>query len=232
MSRINFLLFFIIFLSAFFYGDESMKCNDPLYLSDVQIETYSVLALRGDPLKASYLNDFFALYEDKISEGEYWIMIGAENGDKTLEFNYACTLKDIYNDKQRALFYFKNAAEKGLESAKMLVKDKTEYSVPSENLLPLAVDKKNIKQFTNAAKLGSKKAAEKLIDYYRSQKIEMKKIDSVERMNKEDTFIYWLRIGAQNGSKECMKEYAELLRKSSDKYDNIRAEFWEKRSKT
>ena len=230
MRKISFLLLFIIFLSGIFYGDEPMNSNDSLYLSETQIETYSVFALHGDSLKASYLNDFYALYENKISEGEYWIKIGAEAGDKTLEFNYACILKDIYNDELRALFYFNNAAEKGLDSAKMMLKDKAGYSVPDENTLPLAVDKKNIKQFTDAAKLGSKEAAEKLVDYYKTKKIKMEKKVSIERMNMEDTFIYWIRIGAQNGNKECMRKYAELLKKSSDKYDNIRAEFWEKKA--
>ena len=38
--------------------------------------------------------------------------------------------------------------------------------------------------------------------------------------------VYWLRIGAQNGSKTCMQEYSNILRNKSDKYDVIRADFW------
>ena len=40
---------------------------------------------------------------------------------------------------------------------------------------------------------------------------------------------YWLRIGAQNGNEECIRKYIELLRKSSNNYDNIRVSFWEKK---
>ncbi len=46
-----------------------------------------------------------------------------------------------------------------------------------------------------------------------------------------DSAVYWLRIGAQNGNKECIKKYAEILRRSNDEYDKIRAEFWEKKLK-
>lgn len=43
--------------------------------------------------------------------------------------------------------------------------------------------------------------------------------------------VYWLRIGAQNGSEKCKKQYIDLLKNSSSEYDNIRANFWEKEGK-
>lgn len=43
-----------------------------------------------------------------------------------------------------------------------------------------------------------------------------------------DSPVYWLRIGAQNGSEKCKKQYIHLLKNSSNKYDAIRATFWEK----
>ena len=56
-------------------------------------------------------------------------------------------------------------------------------------------------------------------------------INYFKNLSDVEQIKYWLCIGAQNGSKECMKEYADLLRKSSNKNDNIRAGFWERKAK-
>ena len=207
-----------------------------LNLTEEQLEEYPISALEGDSLKASFLFDYYSLHNDDYEEGIYWTMIGAESGDKILEYNFAYILKDIYEDELRALFFFTKSAEKGSEAAgKALIQlqndfNKRGYIFPKEKDLPLEINKNNVKLFSDIAKLGSQKAAKKLVEYYKRETSLCNRDKKIDRIEDEKSFIYWLRIGAQNNSKECMIEYATLLKQSSDKLDNIRSKFWIKKA--
>ena len=63
------------------------------------------------------------------------------------------------------------------------------------------------------AKVGSENAAEKLYNYC----IEKNQVQAE----------YCLRIAAQNGNINCIRKYIEVLKKNSDKKDNLRVKFWE-----
>ena len=208
-----------------------MQNNSSLYLSKNQILEYSIEALKGDSVKSSYLYDYYALYDDNFIEGEYWLMIGAENGDETLEYSYACILKESHDDYFRAIFYLKKSSEKGNEAAKTMLQRlmkkigiNEEFKI-NENDFE-SINENNIHLFYNSAKSGSVEATEKLVQYYKTLNTLNITQSALERISDETSYIYWIRIGAQNGSKNCIKEYIELLQNSPDKNDNIRAEFW------
>ena len=197
------------------------------YIKSNEINYKIEAALKGNAKVANELSQYFEYSKDsKAVENRdmalYWLLIAAENDTAGFYMKDLSSYLISSNQKNhsRGFFWLYLSAKNGHDDAKKDIE-----SIYHEYIFYLANDSdlsenniSDIAMLTELSIHGSGKAALLLAYYYKKK-------------NDYDNYKYWLRIGAQNGSKECMKEYADLLRKSSDKYDNIRAEFWEKRSK-
>ena len=147
-------------------------------------------------------------WEQIASENE--LVNLANSGINIHMYNYALTLKDIEKDETRAVFWIlrSNIDYKSDPTCNRIIeKYQTIINSSTNDLLSDQID-----ELKKLAKIGSKEAAENLYLFF-------------SKNNKMES-DYWLRIGAQNGSKKCMQEYSDSLRRKSDKYDNIRAGFW------
>ena len=219
------LLFFSFVLFSLTKKDSKTYIDDGTesILTDEEFEKNVPLALNGD-LYASY--NLFEHYisvsmqskDEFLQRTLYWAIIAAENDTYgrniyTLysfnrTFNFISNARSIFWLKKSAQLQYKDSLE---EIARLKI------SIEDESNLDRTSKIFNLEEYKNSAESGNQYAAITLFNYYK-------------KSGNNEQIIYWLRIGAQNGSKECMKEYAALLRKSSDKYDNIRAEFWEKKA--
>lgn len=228
MNKIKKLLFYVIICCFHMYGYEFISIDNDLKLTETQIIEYEKQGLSGDSLKCSILHDYYAIYLDKIDEGLYWLMVGAENGSIPLEYSYGYYLNN-YSDKFRAIFFLKKSSEQGNESAKGLLSknDETLYNLAKQFSIDYINDD-NLDLFIKNAKLGNKNAALKLAQFYKT-KSKKSVVESIERVNDESSYIYWLRLGLQNGSEDCLIEYVNLLLQSTDINDNIRANFWKEK---
>ena len=163
----------------------------------------------SDPLKKNLLN--------------YWTAIAAEN-DPTgrCQYNYyILIISEGYklDDYRRGVYWLNKSICLGYKVPNSCIESDSCYKneFDEEKFINPIKNESNLELYKEVALMGSGKAAYNLSLYY-------------EKQHDQSQYMYWLQIGSQNGSKECMKEYAALLRKSSDKYDNIRAEFWEKKA--
>ena len=220
-------------ISIFLYLFIAISCYaNPFDIDSDQLKEKELLALKGDASSADDLSFFYTFSEDTADNENnkkinYWASIAAEN-DSTgrCQYNYYVLITSEpfkLDNFKRGLYWLYKSSEIGYKNAKddvFFKKDSSDWFEFSNDILfkKQIENKKELSDYEEAAICGSGNAALNLYKYY--------------LWNNDKSYNYWLRIGAQNGNKECMRKYAEFLRKSSDKYDNIRAEFWEKRSKT
>ncbi len=195
---------------------ESFIFNDAL-LNEKDIQRKTLL---GDLESTDeYLNFLHTNNETTTLEIIMWEEIASENELLNVRniklnvnmYNYALTLHDIENESIRAIYWLNKS---NIESSDYLYQKLSEQyydllCLNQNKRLPLKVDK-----LKDLAKIGSKQAAKKLYNYYMKKK-------------KVNEALYWLHIGAQNGDKECIKEYVIVLKKSKNEFDTIRAEIWE-----
>ena len=196
------------------------------YIKSDEINYKIEAALKGNAKVSNELSQYFEYSNDtKAADNRdktlYWLLIAAENDTTGFYMKELSSYLISTNPKKksRGLYWLYLSAQYGQDDAKKDIEN-----IYHEYIFYLANDSdvsennnSDITVLTELSIHGSGKASLLLAYSYKNK-------------NDYDNYKYWLRIGAQNGSKECMKEYAELLRKSSDKYDNIRAEFWEKKA--
>ncbi|MGN0739982.1 MAG: hypothetical protein ACI4LX_07410 [Treponema sp.] len=229
MRKINIIILMLFSFIFFAFGNNNSKTyldnGTEDILTEEELKKYVILALNGD-LYAAY--DLFNHYmsvpmqskDEFLQKTQYWAIIAAEND------TYGRNMYTLYSFNRysncisdtRSIFWLQKSARLKYKDS---INEIERLQIPIENNCNLDIPPHNfnLEKYKKYAEFGNQIAAVSLVDYY-------KELDNTEQIK------YWLRIGAQNGSKECMKEYAELLRKSSDKYDNIRAEFWEKKAKS
>ncbi|BDU77245.1 hypothetical protein METESE_22030 [Mesoterricola sediminis] len=154
-------------------------------------------------------------------DNEYWVEIAAENGDQIETHNMGVLLSNGPEIKQlaRSLFWFYRAKDLGL----IIYPN----NIPRlENKLELALGTGYAKRFNYhkdmpladlevSAMLGDAESARALFE-----------------LNKSDKALKyrWARIGAQNGSLECMFEYGLLLQDKHFEPDILRGTYWIRRS--
>lgn len=215
-----FITLFIYFITICFAD------TNPFYIQNNELKEKELLALKGDAESADDLSFFYTFSEEIQKEKiQYWASIAAEN-DSTgrCQYNYFVLItSDVYklDDFKRGLFWLYKSSQlnykNAIDSIYLKKDDPLWFSFADDTLFRIPISNETeIETYKEAAICGSGNAALRLSEIYKKQ--EDKK-----------QYEYWLRIGAQNGSKECMKEYVAMLRESSDEYDNIRAEFWEKK---
>ena len=217
----NRFAFLLIFFSIVCMADT------PFNIEHDRMESIIRSALNGNAKSA---NDLALYYEfsqnisavNRDSKTLYWLMIAAENDTKGFYMKELSSYLIATNptSKDRGLYWLYLSSKRGNQEARedienIYYKYNFEFANDSDFTNSIINNKED---YIIGALHGSGEAALHLSHYYRDA-------------NDINQYEYWLRIGAQNGSKKCMKDYANLLRRSSDKYDNIRAEFWKKKAK-
>lgn len=183
-----------------------------IIVNDENIIDFEYQALKGNSYYLQKLLDYLRFKKYNYEELEFWELIAAENEEEYAAYNYStyCNLESSIS--LRGNFW--------------LLKDKKKENED--------IDITCISDFYTLKTLafkGSPSAAYKLSMICESNASEenlLLKIGAnfLKSDNLEKNKIFWLRIGTQNGSKKCMKEYIEFLQESNNKYDNIRSEFW------
>lgn len=213
----------IIFLFYTSVGS-SLEINSSLKITNSKLAANTEKALSGDLLSASKLFDHYAIYLNDTEEGIYWLMIGTENGSDEMAFNLGYQL--LETDQNRAYFFIILAARQGnIDALEFVAKKNLDISTRNDRVIPSEVIKENIDYFHESALLGNSFAARKLAEYYIKDNNKTI-INNIDRISDYSSYIYWYRIGAQNGDIVCMQEYCALLEKSKNKNDNLRSIFW------
>ena len=193
-------------------------------LTEEEYKRNVIQALNGDLYTAynlleHHLSIPMQSKEEFVKKTLYWAIISAENDTYGRNMYTLYSFNKTYNfiSDVRSIFWLRKSAQlkykDSLEEIKLL-----KISIENENNQDITTYDFNLDEFKKCAESGNQYAVIELLKYYKTT-------NDTEQIN------YWLRIGAQNGSKECMKEYAALLKQSTDEYDNIRAKFWEQKAK-
>lgn len=210
----------IIFLGLGYISTSSeyINANGSLRITDEKVLNKTIKsALLGNSGDAFKLYEHYAMANEFFDIGHMWLEVAAENSLEENDwigfYNWACCLErndDI--ERQKYWYYLAYLNDKEKKYVDNMYPD---FKIDEDNK-DVIISESNVKEIEIKVKHGNKYLSLKLAQYYKDD---------------DEKYKHWLRIGAQNGNKECMKKYAELLKQSSDEYDNIRAEFWEKKSK-
>lgn len=226
MKKLNNCLIVLLFviLNVYLYG-QGTYMNSPFWLSDRQIEEYVQNTLNGSCDYCCELTEYYGLYMQDLILENYWRQMGAENGEVFCQYNYQSYLKTI-KKSDRYLFFLNKAFEQKFQQAVNYIdREKIIYMCPKDFEYEDEISEKNLHQYIKGAELGNGLAALKVSNFYKETQpfIEYEHITAItDTLN----YIFWLRIGAQNGNQECIKEYYSLLVSSKNKNDNMRANFW------
>jgi hypothetical protein len=237
----NICLFFTAII--FFTGSSSSRFNKS------QVKRMEKAALQGD-LKSSYtITDFYGIDLQDLDKQEFWQCIWFENNNVSGAWNYANI--NYMNAKKSLRFqYLYFLCEEEMCSRESLFKEKTkqdyreahqkypDFYFADDNLKFEEINETTFQYFYDEACSGSGLAALRLAQYYENKTTEnlyekyprLLEFGKKYNPDEENHSLFWYRIGSQNGNKECMKKYSEILSRSKDKYDNIRAEFWKRKS--
>jgi hypothetical protein len=123
-----------IFLCALFFvffaqGRCASAQNGPVFLLNAYTLTTKQQvklkrrALDGSALAAKQLFKFYLLRD--AMKAKSWAIIGAENGDSSMEFEAARMLSIMYScdDQRRALFWLRKSFSNGYQRAAVAIKD-------------------------------------------------------------------------------------------------------------
>ncbi len=105
------------------HKEQPINPNASCRLNENEIIELSEKAKSGDGEAAISLANYYEFVEkDKVKAAE-WLKLGADNGNASCQWNYACYLVDVYNfenigSMDDAIIYMKKAAENGNEYAK------------------------------------------------------------------------------------------------------------------
>lgn len=102
-----------------------MPMGEAYNLSDTEFKVLQAKGLQGDPEAALRLSLYYDLCKRDYKEGHFWKMIAAENGHPTGQYNYGFDLSQDSDprNRQRAKFWLKHAAAKGVKEAQSLLKE-------------------------------------------------------------------------------------------------------------
>ncbi len=239
-KEIIFILVFIFSISNIFSnekkGSNTVNQVEQYFIPKKTLKILEKQALEGSndaALKVWEYYSFSALDYESIN---IWEIILCENelsNNSNGSYNYAIMLfSQKSNEKERGWYWIRKCKEADyflddyLDSLykEFELKKYSELLEISKNDFP----KMDHSEITKSAHYGNKDAA-----YYlyteRTNEVEQIAKNTLLLNPEYDSAVYWLRIGAQNGNEECIRKYISLLKKSSNKYDNIRASFWEKK---
>ncbi len=228
MHKYNFLFILFFFTFFMFSFTEPKKYTDrgtEGVLAEEEIIKKSEQALKGDLYAAFDLFDHYMsvsmdFKDDFMNKASYWSVIAAENDTYGRNMYTLYSFNKYFNviSEVRSIFWLKKSA--GLKYKDSLDEiERLKISIEDEFTMDVSSHKFSLEEYEESAEAGNQQAAVYLSDRYK-------------KAGDKELEKYWLRICAQNGNKECMKKYAELLKQSKDEYDNIRAEFWEKKAKS
>lgn len=227
MKKTNRFLYILLFIFNNSISAQGIYMNDPMWLSKEQIEEFTQNTLNGNCDYCCKLAEYYGLYLQDTESERYWRQVGAENGNLYCQYNYAISLKYVTINRYR--FFINKAAELGFQLAIDTMDDNNIVFVNfSDDEFSDEISGSNLKKFIKGAELGNGLAALKVSNYLKKIQIN-EDIENITSLTDKTHYIYWLRIGAQNGNQECIKQYYELLKASKNEYDNIRAQFWERK---
>lgn len=206
-------------------------------------------ALSGNFETAMTLSDYYGVDLQDTSTEKFWNCICFENNPIEGSWNFVNInfMEDGKSLRYQYLIFLCEQYMKDLESDPFTIKEyeelhrmfpnfefSSDYIETTDN-----VTDENYQYFHDKAFSGSGLAALKIAQFYENQNAQniysdcKRLLDIGCKYNPEEEKLplFWYRIGAQNGNKECMRKYAEILKRSDDKYDRLRAKFWEKKVK-
>ena len=240
------------FCSIIFVIVVSSCTTNKLLSKDKELFLLDKKALKGDIKTSEILSSYYEVdlhdynkadlfmcicFENNPSEGSWnfaHLNFGAD--EESLRFRYLIFLSEEAEIKMTNSEFFEIKKEGFIE----FHKKHPDFKFADDNLEYSSVTNENYQYFHDKAFSGSGLAALKIAQFYEKKNTQniyadykrLLDVGCVYNPAEEVLPLFWLRIGAQNGNKECMKKYAEILKQSDDEYDNIRAEFWEKKSKS
>ena len=212
----------IIFLGLGYISTSSeyINANGSLRITDEKVLNKTIKsALLGNSGDAFKLYEHYAMANEFFDIGHMWLEVAAENSLEENDwigfYNWACCLERNDNiERQKYWYYLAYLNDKEKKYVDNMYPD---FKIDEDNKKDVVISEANVKEIEIKVKQGNKYLSLKLDQYYKDN---------------DQKYKYWLRIGAQNGNKECMKKYAEILKQSDDEYDKIRSEFWEKKTKS
>lgn len=243
----NFCAFFVLsIMSVFFLSSNKSR------FSIKEIQQMENEALSGSFDSAMALSDYYGIDLQDVILDMFWTSICFENNpsegswnfahmnfgtdEKSLRFQYLFFLSEEAEMQRINSKFFEITKEQFIE----FHKKHPDFKFADDNLEYSSVTNENYQYFYDKAFSGSGLAALKIAQFYEKKNTQniyadykrLLDVGCVYKPAEEVLPLFWLRIGAQNGNKECMKKYAEILKQSDDEYDKIRSEFWEKKSKS
>jgi TPR repeat protein len=219
--RKHLLIFFITGVSIVAQQQEGQAVNpsSTLRIPVQKLEQFMLEAVRGNGKAAFDVAIHFSIGFNDRSNGQYWNVIGAENGYPGCQWNLAYDLTYDNARDIRGIFWIKTAAQNGEEYAVEMLQDLGitlnekffDESVFDDNDGILPNDK--IREYKEGALMGSQKAALALVNFFKKN-------------NDTNAMEYWYRIGAQNGSAECQYNLGHILTMKSEHLNQERGLFW------
>ncbi|MCL2722652.1 MAG: hypothetical protein FWD47_15090 [Treponema sp.] len=238
-----FLIIFIIILnnSCLIQKDEinynEKVLNNNLYgfkpisqsarLDSLTIYELSILALSGDIQSANKIATHYGIAERNDEKMYKWYLINSENNDSQSQYSI-WSYRNLFHDDfildyERRLFWLFQSRKNDNEFALNYIS--YEYiinecmfikEIQYKEKIDIVIDNNNLNSLEIRAMRGNGIISLKLAEYY-------------EQINNEK-MVFWLRIGAQNGNKECMIKYGNYLINKNDELNIIRGEFWLQKS--
>jgi TPR repeat protein len=238
----------LLIILVFLFGGISLMCkskdNDNLIMLEL-LDLMNMPSLRtGIPndeflqkMLSALSGDLEAVYEvayyygvggSVYYEGMMWFTIGAENGESETQYALANMLLNFSGDdsesKTRGIFWLYTIMVKNgyrVEETEVWL-DRLGYTFetaqpPDDSSFPdnyVSFSETQIAECRVGALKGNKEAALLLGKHYGEIIID------------NELSEYWYRIGAQNGSPECMYEMGQILIGKDDQLDHIRGRFW------
>ena len=212
-----------LLLASCLAGAMFMGCNQYNHLSASKLKALKLAAVRGDGEAANELSFYYGYILDDTNT-LHWASIGAENGYLYATLYLVIILTGEKADDEviarRIFWLFILDDVFGYDIDYSFNLEEIGYSVetarpPGDNLFPhvTALSEYDVDRYKEGALKGSGQAALVLANYLNTGG------------DAEET-EYWYRIGAQNGNRECMRQYGEILLGKKDMLDQERGKFW------
>jgi hypothetical protein len=194
------------------------------FIPSSEIPSLELAAIKGDGEAANKLaKHFYYAFNDECN-GDYWELIGAENGNINSAHNVATALLFYNTSDIRGIYWYRIAAKHGFNSsinALNLLGIPINFDIPDDSIfkqMPDYLTFEQIEQCEENALKGNGIAALVLANFYYK----------VESDNEKSE--YWYRIGTQNGNNECQVSFGNILISKDDMLSQERGKFWLNRS--